>query len=77
VIAPRKNTVGTAKPCTANHRKVKTGYATGSFVLIIIYNPIVNSSSSSLEVKRRVTIGTFLRRFSKKYSVGFGVPNSL
>jgi len=35
VIAPRKNTVGTAKACIVSHLNVKIGYATGWFVLII------------------------------------------
>ena len=35
VIAPRKNTVGTAKAWIVSQRKVKIGYATGWFVLII------------------------------------------
>jgi len=28
-MAPRKNTVGTAKACIVSQRKVKIGYATG------------------------------------------------
>jgi|TARA_B100000683_G_scaffold269321_1_gene306113 hypothetical protein len=35
VIAPRKNTVGTAIPWIANHLKVKIGYETGCFILLI------------------------------------------
>ena len=35
VIAPRKNTVGTAKAWIASHLNVKIGYATDWFVVII------------------------------------------
>ena len=36
VIPPKKNTVGTANPWTANQRKVKMGYATGWLIFFAI-----------------------------------------
>ena len=64
-MAPRKKTVGTANAWIVSQRKVKIGYATGWFVLIIeicnvisiYYNPLVKSSSSCLALKRSLTSG--------------------
>jgi hypothetical protein len=63
VIAPRKNTVGTAIPWIANHLKVKIGYEIGCFILLIkcsydFYKPFVKSSSSCFALKRSLTSGT-------------------
>ena len=62
VIAPRKNTVGTASACTANQRTVKIGYVNDLFV-VMNFKKIVQAfygtsvSTCSAALKRSVIRG--------------------